>query len=117
MSINKLKAEKILQFNDVEYKARMSIDTIVRIEQALGGTSILYIASTLSEAKLTLTEMIQIITLAIRSGGNDVKEKDIKKLVSDIGIVSAVQMVTELITLALDVPEDDMEEKKSEEQK
>ena len=116
MSINPLKSEKILHFNnEVEYKARMSIDTIVRIEQTLG-VSILFVASSLSEAKLTLTQMIQIITLAIRAGGNDVKEKDVKKLISGIGLVEAVTMCTELITLSLNVPDEDMEdEKKSEE--
>ncbi len=115
MSINPLKSEKILQFsNDVEYKARMSVDTIVRIEQTLG-ISILFIANSLSEAKLTLTQMIQLITLAIRAGGNDIKEKDVKKLISGIGLVQAVTMCSELLTLALNVPDDDVEEKKSEE--
>jgi len=115
MSINKLKAEKLLTFKDVEYKARMSLDTCIRIEQATG-VAMLEVASLLSTAKLTLTQMIQIITLGIRAGGNDVKEKDIKKLISEIGLVETVTMCSELITLALNVPEDnDSDEKKSEE--
>ena len=116
MSINKLKAEKLLTFNDgVEYKARMSLDTCVRIEQATG-FAMLGIASRLQESQLTITQMIQIITLGVRAGGNDVKEKDIKKLISDIGLVETVTMCSELILLALNVPQEDSdEEKKSEE--
>ena len=116
MSINKLKAEKLLTFNDgVEYKARMSLDTIIRIEQSLS-ISIVKVGKLLSEADLSVTQIVQIITLAVRAGGNDVKEKDIKKLISDIGLLEGIKMAGELITLALNVDDesDSEDEKKSE---
>ena len=117
MSINKLRSEKILTFNDgVEYKARMSLDTIIRIEQAMG-VSILKVGNLLASADITLTQIIQVITLAVRAGGNDIKEKDIKKLIADIGLLEAIKMTGELISLALNVDDDSEsdDEKKSEE--
>lgn len=111
MSTNKLRAEKILLFNDKEYKARMSLDTIIRIEQALN-CSILKLGNKLAQADITMTEIISVITLAIRAGGNNLQDKDVKGLVTEIGLLEAIKMAGELVTLALNV-DDDTDEKKS----
>ena len=112
MSINKLKAEKILKFNDNEYKARMSLDTIIRIEQALS-CSILKLGNKLAQADITITEIISVITLALRAGGNNRQDKEVKVLVADIGLLEAIKMAGELVTLALNVDDDTDDEKKS----
>lgn len=111
MSINNLKAEKLVKFNDDEYKARMSLDTIIRIENALG-ISILKLGNKLSQADITMSEIIAVITLALRAGGNNLQDKDVKKLISEIGLLEAIKMCGELVTLALNV-DDDTDEKKS----
>ncbi len=103
MSVNPLKAEKILNFpNDKSYKARMSLDTIIRIEQALG-MSILKVGQKLANAEVTLTEVISILTYSIKSGGNDVSENDIKGMISEMGLLNSIKMTGELIAQALDV--------------
>ncbi len=110
---NLLKAETTLNFpNDVSYKAKMSLDTIMGIESALG-TSILKVANKLSTGELSLMEIITIMTLSIRAGGNDVKDADIKKLVSDLGLIESIKTAGDLLTLALDTGEKE-DEKKSE---
>ena len=111
MSINKLKAEKLLKFNDDEYKARMSLDTIIRIEQALN-CSILKSGNKLAQADITITEIISVITLALRAGGNNLQDKEVKRLIADIGLLEGIKMAGELVTLALNV-DDDTDEKKS----
>ena len=110
MTTNSLKAEKILNFKDKTYKARMSLDTIMRIEEALG-TSILKVGNKLTTADITLLDIITILTLAIRAGGNDVKDSDIKHNVSEIGLVEAMKLTGELLSLALNVDPDDTEKK------
>jgi len=113
MSINKLRSEKILTFNDgVEYKARMSLDTIIRIETALG-FSFLKLGNKLAQADITMTEMISVITLSLRAGGNNLKDKEVKVLISEIGMLEGIKMAGELVTLALNVDDDTDEEKKS----
>ena len=110
---NLLKAEKTLNFpNNVSYKAKMSLDTIMQIETALG-SSIIKVANKLSSGDLTLSEIITVITLGIRAGGNDVKDNDVKKIVSEIGLVESIKVMGDLLALALNVDED-TEEKKSE---
>jgi len=110
---NLLKAETTLNFpNDVSYKAKMSLDTIMGIESALG-TSILKVANKLSTGELSLMEIITIMTLSIRAGGNDIKDSDVKKLVSDLGLIESIKTAGDLLTLALDTGEKE-DEKKSE---
>ena len=110
---NLLKAETTLKFpNDVSYKAKMSLDTIMGIESALG-TSILKVANKLSTGELSLMEIITIMTLSIRAGGNDIKDSDVKKLVSDLGLIESIKTAGDLLTLALDTGEKE-DEKKSE---
>ncbi len=110
---NLLKAEKTLNFpNDKTYQAKMSLDTIMGIETALN-SSILAVANKLSAGGLTLSDIIIIITLSVRAGGNDVKEADIKEMVSEIGLVKAVEVVGDLLTMALTSDNEQSEEKKS----
>ena len=115
MSINKLRAEKILLLNGKEYKARMSLDTIMKVESALD-CSILKVGNKLASADMTLSQVIQVIYYGLRGGGNDIKETDVKAIVSEIGLIEAIKTAGELITMALKV-DDDSEvdsEKKSE---
>ena len=110
MSINPIKAEKILNFGGKDLKCRMSLDTIIRIEDALG-YSILKIGQKLTGADLTMSEVIAILTLAIRAGGNDTKENDVKELVAKIGLIEAIKHCGELITVALQTNEEPSEKK------
>ena len=110
MSTNPLKAEKIINFGEKSFKARMSFDTIIRVEQALG-TSIMKIGTKLTQAELTMTEVVAILTLAIRAGGNDIKDNEVKEAISSVGIVEAIKVTGELLTLALSTGEDSSEKK------
>ena len=110
---NLLKAEKTLNFpNDKTYQAKMSLDTIMGIESALN-SSILAVANKLSGGGLTLTDIITIITLSVRAGGNNVKDADVKELISEIGLVKAVENVGDLLTMALTSDSEQSDEKKS----
>ena len=63
---------------------------------------------------MTLLEIITILTLSIRAGGNDINESDVKMLVSPetgIGLVEAIKMTGELLSLALNVDPNDTEKK------
>ena len=90
----------------------MSLDTIIRIEQALG-CSILKLGTKLAQTDITMTEMISVITLALRAGGNNLQDKEVKVLISEIGMLEGIKMAGELVTLALNVDDDTEDEKKS----
>jgi len=114
MSQDQIRAEKVLNFpNNVNYKAKMSVDVCMSIESALG-QGLMQIATKLSDAGITLHEVITIITLAIRGGGNDVKESDVKNIINNqIGIAEGYKICGELLTLSLSTG-DKLDQKKSE---
>tara|TARA_R110001583_G_scaffold49594_2_gene155294 strand:+ start:18640 stop:18906 length:267 start_codon:yes stop_codon:yes gene_type:complete len=88
---------------------------MIRIENALG-CSLLKLGNRLAGGDLTLTECISILTLAIRAGGNDVKDNDIKGIVDQIGIIEGIKLTGELIALGLNAsesPQESSTEKKS----
>ena len=110
MSVNLLKAEKNLNILGKDYKARMSLDTIMRIENALGD-SIFKVAAKFSEPDVKISEVCQIIMHSVTSGGSEISEKDIYRYVCEIGIVEGTKVAGELIVMALNVNSDDSEKK------
>ncbi len=113
MSVNPIRAEKLLTLGDKSYKARVSLDTIKRIENTLG-TGLMAVGQKLSTGEIMLEQMVSIIFLSIRAGGNDVTENDINSLVNDtIGYVGAIKLTGELLALALDVSVDSTDQKKT----
>jgi hypothetical protein len=102
MSQNKHRAEKSLQINNKPYTAKVVLDTIMRIEDSLGG-SIFEIASKFQIPSVRINEVIIIIYQAVRSGGHDITEKDIKSYVAEVGVVEATKTAGELVVLGLNV--------------
>jgi|TARA_Y100000114_G_scaffold149650_1_gene164068 hypothetical protein len=82
------------------YNGRVTIDSVLRIEQACG-LSVLKIAQALSEGALTTTQIISILTPVIRGGGNDVNEKDIGNAIWDGGLAEAIKCVGEIVGVIL----------------
>lgn len=113
MSPNQIRAEKLLNFpNNVDYKAKMTLDVVMSIESALG-KSIMKVATKLSEADVPMSDVLIILTLAIRGGGNDIKENDVKALINQMGLVEAIKMCGDLLALGLSSG-DQIDQKKSE---
>jgi hypothetical protein len=74
----------------------------MRIEDSLGG-SIFEIASKFQIPSVRINEVIIIIYQAVRSGGHDITEKDIKSYVAEVGVVEATKTAGELVVLGLNV--------------
>ena len=109
---NPIRAEKTIKVGDSEYKARMSLDTIMRLEDSLG-TSILKVGQKLMAQDITQRECLIILTLCIRAGGNDIEEKQITKLMSQQDLVKTITTIGELFSLALQTNNSESSEKKS----
>jgi hypothetical protein len=107
--VNPTRAEKLLTLGDKTYKARISIDTIKRIESALG-VGLMSVAQKLSSGEIMLDQMVSILYLSIRAGGNDITENDIN---GNINYVDALKMTGELLALALDISTDSTNQKKT----
>lgn len=106
---NPMKGEIQITLGEEEYTTRLTIDAIIKIESALD-KGILSITQRLSEADIRVNELVVILTHALRGGGNNLKEKDVMKLVGEAGIVPCCQAVAELLTSTL-VSKNDSEKK------
>jgi len=107
---NKLKGETTVNLAGKDYKARLSIDAIMQIEDACN-CGIIKLATKMAEADIRLTDVINVLLPALRGGGNDLQRKDVIKLVQEAGIVNATAIVANLIAQSLT---DDSEEETDE---
>ena len=109
---NPLKGEIEVKLGSQTYKARLTIDAIVSIEQAVG-CGIIKLATKMSNGDISVHDAVSVLTPALRGGGNDVTDKDVKKIMQDVGITQSIQVVAQLLTQTLTAGmEDDDEEKK-----
>ncbi len=97
---NPLKGEMMITLGETEYKARLTVDAIVKIETTLD-KGILLITQRLGEADVRVSELRTILLHALRGGGKDLQEKDVDKIIAETGIVGCCKAVAELLTASL----------------
>tara|TARA_R110002020_G_scaffold473630_1_gene703199 strand:+ start:965 stop:1300 length:336 start_codon:yes stop_codon:yes gene_type:complete len=109
-----LKAQVDINLGGTDYKARLTIDAIMQIEEKLN-CGILKLITRIADSDVRMTDLISVLTPALRGGGNDVSEKDVKKIVGDSGIIDTTKCVAELLAKSLQSEDTEEVEKKKEE--
>jgi len=111
---NKLKGELTLRLANKDYKARLTINAIMQIEDSCN-MGIIKLAQNMSEGDIRLSHIIAVLLPALRGGGNDLQEPDVIKIVQDAGIVKATAAVANLLAKSLtDDSEEETDEGKQE---
>jgi hypothetical protein len=105
---NPLKGEMMITLGETEYKARLTVDSIIKIETALD-KGILQITQRLGEADIRVSDLRTVLLYALRGGGKDFAERDINNIISDCGIVECCRAVAQLLTASL-VAQDEQEQ-------
>lgn len=113
MEINKHKGEVRVVLGGKEYKARLTVNSIIAIEDAVD-MGIIKLAQKMSEGDVRLSHVISVLTPALRGGGNDLQANDVVELVQRTGLVNSIKAVAELLTVSLS---DNSEEKDTKEGK
>lgn len=111
---NPLKAQVDINLGGTDYAARLTIDSIIKIEEKVG-CGILKLATRMGEADIRMVDLISVLTPALRGGGNDVKDHDVKLIIGEVGIVESAKAVAELLAQSLAPPSSDGDDKKKEE--
>ena len=96
---NPLKSEIEITLDKV-YTARLTIDAIIRIEQKLG-VGIIKLVNNLSSMEITISDIISVLTPALRGGGNDLQEDDVKKIIASVGIIKCTEVVSQILVESL----------------
>ena len=97
---NPLKGEIPLKLGKETYKCRLTIDSLVRIEDELDA-GILELATAISEAKVRIRTLLVVLKHALRGGGNDFDDKKIGTIIQEVGIVVASAEVAKLLVATL----------------
>lgn len=100
MGMNPLKGEILIKLADKEYKARLTVDSIIRIEDELD-EGILQVAQKISVADVRIKTLQIILKYALRGGGNDLQAQDINRIIANTGIVPIAAEVTKMLVAVL----------------
>ena len=110
---NPLKGQIEVTLGSQTYKCRLTIDSLVKIEDELD-TGILELAQNIAQAKVRIRTLLVVLRHALRGGGNDFDEKKVGQIISDIGIITASTEVAKLLVATLNDNDSDEEDKKKE---
>ena len=111
---NPMKGEIEIELGGNTYNCRLTIDSLIKIETALG-VGILKTAQRMAEGDVNISDVVNILTPSIRGGGNDLTQKDVMKIISDAGIVRSTVVAAELLASTIsDNPVGEEEAKKQE---
>ena len=110
---NPLKGQIEVTLGSETYKARLTVDSIIKIENSCN-CGIIKLATKMSEGDIRLSEIVNVLLPALRGGGNDFDEKKVKQLITETGIVKSTKQVADLLVGLLNDPdsEDDESAKK-----
>ncbi len=109
---NPLRGEVLVELAGEEYKARLNIDAIMNLEQQLG-MGIVKLMMNMSEANVRITDLVAILVAALRGGGNDVKDAEVKAIVTKAGLMQTTQVVSELLAAVVSSSDDSSEDSES----
>lgn len=97
---NPKRGEIALDIGGETYNCKITMDVIMRIETSLG-KGILKVAQGLQEADISATEMVAFLTPVLRSGGRDLKEKDVGELIWKAGFAEGLKALAEVIAFVI----------------
>ena len=108
---NPLKGQIEVTLGSKTYKARLTIDSLVKIEEELD-TGILELAQNIALAKVRIRTLLVVLRHSLRGGGNDFDDKKVGQIIADVGIVTASTEVAKLLVATLNDNDSDEEDKK-----
>jgi len=109
---NPKRGEMELNLGGKTYKARVTLDAIMKIETSCG-LGIVKVLSRLTEGELTTLQVCSTILPVIRGGGNDFSMKDVQEIVWEAGLANSMRAVGEILAIALTGGQDEGNEKKA----
>ena len=109
---NPFRGELQVSLGSKTYKTRMTVDGCMQAEAACG-CSLVKIATKLSEGDLTVLDIANVLTPALKGGGNDVDHSKVAKIVYEAGLADGMRVCGEVLANVLtagQASDDDSEE-------
>ncbi len=93
---NPLKGEIEIELGGETYKCRLTIDSLVKIEDELD-KGIIELATDIGQAKVRIKTLVVVLRYALRGGGNDFDENKIKQILQSTSIIESSTVVAQLL--------------------
>jgi len=106
VAVNPKRGELQIVLGETKYQGRVTLDVVMRIERQMG-RGIVKIAQAMSNADISVSDILTILTPVIRAGGNDVKEKDLHSVIWEAGLTEGIRVCGEVIAIALGHEDDE----------
>jgi hypothetical protein len=97
---NPFRGELQVSLGGKAYKTRMTVDGCMQAESACG-TSLVRIATKLSEGDLTVMDIANVLTPAFKGGGNDFDQIKVAKIVYEAGLAEGMRVCGEVLANVL----------------
>ena len=107
---NPLKGETQITLGSEDYTCRLTIDSLIKIEDEIGMGIIKLVSKLSTEMDMPIIHQLSILYHALRGGGNDLTQKQVKQLVTENGLIKTTQVILIMLTNTLN-DEDDGEKK------
>tara|TARA_Y100000385_G_C13035516_1_gene612801 strand:+ start:575 stop:895 length:321 start_codon:yes stop_codon:yes gene_type:complete len=106
-----MKGEMTIDLGGEHYACRLTVDSLIKIETELD-QGILAVTQRISEADVRLNDLAVILYYALRGGGKDLSQSDIKKIIQSAGVIPCTTAVAKLLVSVLSDPSAEETEKK-----
>ena len=106
---NPFRGELLVKLGGKQYKTRMTVDGCMQAEAACG-TSLVRIATKLSEGDLSIMEIAYVLTPAFKGGGNDVDNAKLAKIIYEAGLPEGMRVCGEILSNVLTAGKSDEED-------
>ena len=107
---NPLKGETQITLGSEDYTCRLTIDSLMKIEDEIGMGIIKLISRLSSEMDMPIKHQLSILYHALRGGGNDLTQKQVKDLVTKNGLLKTTQTILVMLTSTLNDEENEKKE-------
>ena len=108
--MNPLKGETQITLGSEDYTCRLTIDSLMKIEDEIGMGIIKLISRLSSEMDMPIKHQLSILYHALRGGGNDLTQKQVKDLVTKNGLLKTTQTILVMLTSTLNDEENEKKE-------
>ena len=98
--VNPKRGELQVKLGTKQLKAKLTIDSLMRIETS-NGCSVIQTAKKLSNGECLVDEIANVIQPALKGGGSDLTHQDVLKMIWSAGLVDSMRVAGEILTVAL----------------
>ena len=107
--VNPFRGELQVKLGDKTYKTRMTVDGCMQAEAACG-TSLVRIATRLSQGDLMVSDLANVMTPAFKGGGNDIDNKKMARIIYEAGLAESMRVCGEILANVLMAGNDEDQE-------